>query len=46
MTDAPELVEWAVAAVVSIRRDEGSPSVWQKAAMRFELMTAAYGKLW
>ena len=46
MTDAPELIGWAVAAVVSIRRDEGSPSVWQKTAMRFELTATAYGRLW
>ena len=28
---------WVVAAGVSIRSDEGSPSVWQKIAMRFEI---------
>jgi hypothetical protein len=36
VTDVLEVDGWVVAAVVSIRSDEGSPSVWQKIAMRFE----------
>jgi hypothetical protein len=36
VTDVLEVDGWVVAAVVSIRSDEGSPSAWQKIAMRFE----------
>lgn len=37
--------ESPVAAVVSIRRDEGSLPVWHEAAMRFELVVAGAGAL-
>jgi hypothetical protein len=37
VTDVSEVDGWVVAAVVSIRSDEGSPSVWQKIAMRFQI---------